>query len=207
MNPVYTAMMPSTVLRSLFDRFTRPRQPSGYRPGGTLEHVRRNLGMLSYDALERTRGRFSTADGLLCFEAQERTHSELLMHLVLTDFVLQVPSREVGAMQVELRHTGAIRRTGLACKRQGGVPAALAALETALLQDPSLCAALMPLDFKRLTIGRGEEGGWTVSLEHMAASEVVNRLPSFRRYIRLGDGQRDGLIESLSALQRVLRTL
>lgn len=199
-------MTPITVLRSLSDRFIRQRQPSGYRPGETLAHVRRNFGGLSFEALEPTRGRFAAADGL-CFEAQERTHSELLMHLVLTDFVLQVPSREVGALQVELRHTGAVRRTGLTCKRRAGEAAALAALEAALLHDQPLRTALMPLDFKRLVIGRGEAGGWTISLEHMGASEVVNRMPSFRRYIRLDDRQRDGLLQSLSALQRILQTL
>lgn len=199
-------MTPITVLRSLSDRFIRQRQPSGYRPGETLAHVRRNFGGLSFEALEPTRGRFAAADGLF-FEAQERTHSELLMHLVLTDFVLQVPSREVGALQVELRHTGAVRRTGLTCKRRAGEAAALAALEAALLHDQPLRTALMPLDFKRLVIGRGEAGGWTVSLEHMGASEVVNRMPSFRRYIRLDDRQRDGLLQSLSALQRILQTL
>lgn len=199
-------MTPITVFRSLSDRFIRQRQPSGYRPGETLAHVRRNFGGLSFEALEPTRGRFAAADGLF-FEAQERTHSELLMHLVLTDFVLQVPSREVGALQVELRHTGAVRRTGLTCKRRAGEAAALAALEAALLHDQPLRTALMPLDFKRLVIGRGEAGGWTVSLEHMGASEVVNRMPSFRRYIRLDDRQRDGLLQSLSALQRILQTL
>lgn len=199
-------MTPITVLRSLSDRFIRQRQPSGYRPGETLAHVRRNFGGLSFEALEPTRGRFAAADGLF-FEAQERTHSELLMHLVLTDFVLQVPSREVGALQVELRHTGAVRRTGLTCKRRAGEAAALAALEAALLHDQPLRTALMPLDFKRLVIGRGEAGGWTISLEHMGASEVVNRMPSFRRYIRLDDRQRDGLLQSLSALQRILQTL
>lgn len=200
-------MTPITVLRSLSDRFTRQRQPSGYRPGETLAHVRRNFGGLSFEALEPTRGRFGTADGLLCFEAQERTHSELLMHLVLTDFVLQVPSRESGALQIELRHTGAVRRTGLTCKRRAGDTAALVALEAVLLHDQPLRTALMPLDFKRLVIGRGEAGGWTVSLEHMGASEVVNRMPSFRRYIRLDDRQRDGLLQSLSALQRILQAL
>lgn len=199
-------MTPITVLRSLSDRFIRQRQPSGYRPGETLAHVRRNFGGLSFEVLEPTRGRFAAADGLF-FEAQERTHSELLMHLVLTDFVLQVPSREAGALQIELRHTGAVRRAGLTCKRRAGEAAALAALEAALLHDQPLRTALMPLDFKRLVIGRGEAGGWTVSLEHMGASEVVNRMPSFRRYIRLDDRQRDGLLQSLSALQRILQTL
>lgn len=198
-------MITTTWLRSLSDRFGKNRQPSGYRPGVTLGHVRRNLGNLQFEALGVTHGRFSTADGGLSFEVRERTHSELLMHLVLSDFVLQVPSSSAGALKVELHHSGNLKRTGIACKRRGGDVAAFDQLESLLLADERLIAALMPLDFKRLTVVRGEEGGWTVSLEHMAASEVVNRMPSFRRYIRLSEGQREALVGAFLALQRLLQ--
>ena len=64
----------------------------------------------------------------------------------------------------------------------------------------------MPLDFKRLRIDL-EGRQWCVRLEHMGGSEVVNRMPAFRRYIALSREQRDWLLESLSGLQRVLRML
>jgi hypothetical protein len=41
----------------------------------------------------------------------------------------------------------------------------------------------------------------------MGGSEVVNRMPSFRRYIALSGVQRDVLLNVLVGLQRTLRTL
>jgi len=194
------------MLQRLSDLFGKQRLPSGYRPGATLALVRRNLAGLPFEALDGgARGRFSVPAADLSFEVAERTHSELLMHLVLSDFLLQVPALGRGMAAVDIRHCGALTRTGLACKRRQGDSAELADLEQRLLGDEALCQALMPLDFKRLSIQRLGEN-WQVSLEHMAASEVVNRVPSFRRYIRLSDGQRDCLIASLVALQRILRT-
>lgn len=192
---------------SLSEFFHKQRQPSGYRPGVTLGHVRRNLANLSFEALEEGgRGRFSVPGKSLSFEAQERTQSELLMHLVLTDFVLQVPSLGSGALELNVRHCGALKRSGIACSSGKGEAAELARLQAALMVDERLQAALMPLDFKRLSICR-QGALWRVSLEHIGASEVVNRMPSFRRYIRLSDSQRDALIAAFSALQRVLGTL
>lgn len=40
----------------------------------------------------------------------------------------------------------------------------------------------MPLDFRSLRLCR-DDRGWTVSLEHLGACEVVNRFPAYRRYI------------------------
>lgn len=194
------------MLQKLSDLFGKQRLPSGYRPGATLEQVRRNLAGLTFEALEGgARGRFGVPGRELNFEVVERTQSELLMHLVLTDFVLRVPSPGGDALRVELRHSGALTRTGLVCKARHGDAAELAVLESRLLGDEALRQTLMPLDFKRLSIER-QADGWLVSLEHMAASEVVNRMPNFRRYIRLSDGQRDCLITALIALQRILRT-
>ena len=193
------------MLQRLSDLFGSQRLPSGYRPGATLEQVRRNLAGLSFEALDGARGRFSVPGAALSFEVVERTHSELLMHLVLTDFVLRVPSPGGAPARIEVRHSGALTRTGLLCKQRQGDTDELAALQATLLEDQALRLALMPLDFKRLSIERDSDG-WQVSLEHMAASEVVNRVPSFRRYIRLNDEQRDGLIATFMALQRILRT-
>lgn len=194
------------MLPRLSELFGKQRLPSGYRPGATLEQVRRNLAGLSFEALDGgARGRFGVPGCELEFEVVERTQSELLMHLVLTDFVLHVPAPAAAVLRVELRHSGALTRSGLACKRRQGDAAELAALERCLLGDEALRQVLMPLDFKRLSIER-QAAGWQVRLEHMAASEVVNRMPNFRRYIRLNDEQRDCLINAFIILQRLLRT-
>ncbi|WP_437882238.1 DUF3156 family protein [Pseudomonas sp. LRF_L74] len=189
------------MLRKLSELFGQQRAPSGYRPGVTLDHVRRNLGDLRFEALESGRGRFVALGGTLQFEVHERTQSELLMHLVLTDFVLDVPACKTGRASLELRHSGAIKRSGIVVQRPTGD---VTALQAALIADQDLSESLMPLDFKRLRIERDDDH-WQVRLEHMAASEVVNRMPSFRRYIRLNEQQRDCLLAALNHLQRILR--
>ena len=190
------------MLLALREFFGNGRAPSGYRPGATLALVRRNLGGLAFEALEPGRGRF-TLEGGLSFEARERTQSELLMHLVLTEFELRVPTRSEGVAVIDLRHTGVIRRQGLACVRRHGNAPELAGVIAALEGDEALRAALMPLDFKRVRIERDGDH-WQVRLEHMGASEVVNRMPAFRRYIRLDDAQQAHLLNALPALARVL---
>ncbi|WP_285961768.1 DUF3156 family protein [Pseudomonas tohonis] len=190
------------MLLALREFFGNGRAPSGYRPGATLALVRRNLGGLAFEALELGRGRF-TLEGGLSFEARERTQSELLMHLVLTEFELRVPTRSEGVAVIDLRHTGVIRRQGLACVRRHGNAPELAGVIAALEGDEALRAALMPLDFKRVRIERDGDH-WQVRLEHMGASEVVNRMPAFRRYIRLDDAQQAHLLNALPALARVL---
>lgn len=71
------------------------------------------------------------------------------------------------------------------------------------MQDQALHHALMVLDFKRLRI---ELDGllWQVRLEHMGGSEVVNRMPAFRRYIALSGAQRGALFDVLTGLKRAL---
>ncbi|MCY1463084.1 hypothetical protein D9M71_809320 [compost metagenome] len=82
----------------------------------------------------------------------------------------------------------------------------LTRLQVRLQEDPVLHQSLMSLDFKRLQLTLdGHE--WRVRLEHMGGSEVVNRMPSFRRYIALSGVQRDVLLNVLMGLQRTLRTL
>ncbi|MCY1506484.1 hypothetical protein D9M68_407360 [compost metagenome] len=177
--------------------------PSGYRPGATLAQVRRNLAGMRFDELEPARGRFSTVDGELAFEVRELPQSQFLMHLVLSEFVLQVPAARQGELRFECAHSGALRRRGIVCWQRAGDPLAGARIIERLIDSTELREVLLPLDFRRLTLERGK-GGWTVRLEHMGASEVVNRMPSFRRYIRLDRDQRFYLLATLARLQRLL---
>jgi len=184
----------------LFDR-----APSGYRPGVTLEHLRRNLGLAGCQVVEPGRARFSLADGVE-LEVRERTESQLLMHIVVCEFRLQCSASSEGTATLELHHSGAIRRTGLGWKQKGGEAGLLERVRQRLEQDPVLLQALMPLDFKRLRLERAE-GLWTVVLEHMGGSEVVNRMPAFRRYIRVSAEQREYLLTALTALKSLLEGL
>ncbi|GLZ85593.1 hypothetical protein Pres01_16440 [Metapseudomonas resinovorans] len=186
---------------SLSEYWRRP--PPGYRPGATLLKVMQDLQCLRAEALEGAVMRFSSDDGGLVFEVREVVQAQFLMHLVLTEFVLQVPSTGAGQVRIELSHCGAVRRQGIACKVRVGDSQALSGLLARLRGDPALLAALMPLDFKRLLIER-EGRQWTVRLEHIGASEVVNRMPGFRRYIRLVPEQRQCLLQALHAFKDVL---
>ncbi|MDH4655609.1 MULTISPECIES: DUF3156 family protein [unclassified Pseudomonas] len=186
---------------SLSEYWRRP--PPGYRPGATLLKVMRDLQGLHAETLEGAVTRFSSDDGDLVFDVRERVQAQFLMHLVLTEFVLQVPSTGVGPVRIELSHRGAIRRQGVTCNVRAGDARALGELLGRLESDQVLRAALMPLDFKRLVIER-EGRQWRVRLEHMGASEVVNRMPGFRRYIRLVPEQRQLLLQALRAFKDVL---
>ena len=89
-----------TLWQRLFDR-----APSGYRPGVTLAHLQRNLGLAGCEVLGPGSARYALADGSLAFEVRERTESQLLMHLVLCEFRLQVPGPQQGTARLALQHT------------------------------------------------------------------------------------------------------
>ncbi|OLF53721.1 DUF3156 family protein [Pseudomonas chlororaphis] len=194
--------MSSTSWRQNLSDFWR-RPPSGYRPGATLNQLCRDLPGLDWVPLAPGAARFAWAEGGLVFEVQELPQAQFLMHLVVCEFRLQIPARPGPAARIDLRHTGAIRRQGFtACLKQG-TPEEWAELLQRLGSDPQLLEALLPLDFKRLQLRRGEQG-WTVCLEHFGASEVVNRLPGFRRYIRLSAEQRGALLATFKRLRQLL---
>lgn len=196
----------STLLQKLSELFSAQRAPAGYRPGATLEHLRRNLALARFEVAGPATATAATNDGSLQLEIVERTESQLLMHLVMTEFVLRAPASREGTARLELHHGGAVRRSGIRCRQRDGSSDLAARLQAAVEQDLVLYQALMPLDFKRLRIDlQGRQ--WCVRLEHMGGSEVVNRMPAFRRYIPLSREQRTVLLATLSGLQRVLATL
>ncbi|WEK33004.1 MAG: DUF3156 family protein [Candidatus Pseudomonas phytovorans] len=189
------------MIRSLRERLLAPRAPSGYRPGTTLACLARNLGQQNLAA------------GVLHgpvpgWQAQvhERIEAHLLMHIVTCEFQLLLPAPQGGDVSLELRHTGALRRTGLACVYRKGDRVRFAQLRDRLLQQAALVAALMPLDFKRLTLA-WRDGQWLLTLEHMGGSEVVNRMPAFRRYIPISPQQRAHLMASLAQFNALLPSL
>ncbi|MBC3301990.1 DUF3156 family protein [Pseudomonas sp. SWRI18] len=193
----------SSTLQKLSELFNASRAPAGYRPGVTLEYLRRNLGLASFSATGAASAGFYLDDADLHVSVVERTESQLLMHLVMTEFMILVPALEQGGARLDLHHSGSIRRTGLGCRQRTGEAGLRARLMDALEGDRALHHALMVLDFKRLRIDLDGQH-WQVRLEHMGGSEVVNRMPAFRRYIALSPAQRAALFTVLAGLQRVL---
>ncbi|WP_150658135.1 DUF3156 family protein [Pseudomonas fluorescens] len=191
------------MLQKLSELFSAQRAPAGYRPGVTLEYLRRNLGGAGFTSMGPARAKLVLEEIALEVDIVERAESQLLMHLVMTEFLIKVPASGEGNARFDLHHSGSIRRTGLTCKQRTGEPAVLARLQACLQDDKALHQSLMLLDFKRLRIDLdGHE--WLVRIEHIGGSEVVNRMPTFRRYIALSGEQRQALFSVLEGFQRVL---
>nr|WP_294865227.1 DUF3156 family protein [uncultured Pseudogulbenkiania sp.] len=180
----------------------RARQPGGYRPGLTLERVRHNLAPLECQVESATLLHCNASSGL-AFDVRERVEPMFLAHTVLCEFELAVPGSSTGPARLELQHTGAFKREGIRCVVKQGDRAELATLIRRIEQDASLRAAILPLDFRRCEL-IGSEQGWLVRIEHFGASEVVNRLPPMRRYIRLTPEQRQCLLASFVVFIRLL---
>jgi Protein of unknown function (DUF3156) len=191
------------MIRGLCQRlFNQP--PPGFRPGATLGRVLAELqGKLSVTTADTASAVLSTADGKLSCEAREIIERHFLMHIVGLEFMLHVPAIAVPGARVQVRHTGMLFRTGIAYAAASKHGAALKAVTERLKGDGAMEKILMGLDFRRCEL-LGSEDGWTVRIEPYGASEVVNRMPSFRRYIRLGREQANALVMALNAFRRVL---
>ncbi|WHH50556.1 DUF3156 family protein [Pseudomonas sp. Ap32] len=194
------------MIRHLRERLLVPQAPSGYRPGVTLGHLLRNLGPLEIQRTEAGVAQVRLRPGEGQVEVREDVEAHLLMHVVTCEFRLSVPALQQGEVRLELRHTGAFRRTGIACVFRGGEQAFFDRIRDHFDRDAALLAALMPLDFKRLTL-ECSKGQWQLALEHMGGSEVVNRMPAFRRYIQVSPQQRSHLLASLSSFTEILQRI
>lgn len=53
----------STLLQKLSESFSAQRTPAGYRPGVTLEHLRRNLALAQFEVTGPTTATAATDDG------------------------------------------------------------------------------------------------------------------------------------------------
>lgn len=181
------------------ERHWRDWRPAAYRPGATLALVRRNLAACDGEAQD---GRLLLRTKELSLEVRERVQAHLFMHIVSTEFSLFVAAPGgrrpawscvtpvacgVAASFARYAAGAGSSRCGRPCR--GG--------------DRVLLEQLMPLDFRSLRLCR-DDRGWTVSLEHLGACEVVNRFPAYRRYIPLVAEQRLALLGAFAQLQRLL---
>lgn len=73
----------SSMLKKLSELFSARRAPAGYRPGGTLEYLRRNLGVAGFTSTGPVCAMLELDGGDLEVTLVERTQAQLLMHLVM----------------------------------------------------------------------------------------------------------------------------
>lgn len=194
------------MIRSLRERLLAPRAPAGYRPGVTLGHLLRNLGQLQVQRMDTAAALIGDPTCGWQAEVRECVEAHLLMHVVTCEFLLSVPALQQGEVRLQLRHTGALRRTGVTAAYRAGDKASFARVRQHLLGDQALLAALMPLDFKCLIL-ECRNGRWQLALEHMGGSEVVNRMPAFRRYIQISPQQRAHLLSCLARFSESLQRI
>uniref|UniRef100_UPI00016A5D02 DUF3156 family protein n=1 Tax=Burkholderia ubonensis TaxID=101571 RepID=UPI00016A5D02 len=100
--------------------------------------------------------------------------------------------------------TGWLRRTGVRAALRDGCDPGFARTVAAMVAEPSLADALRPLHLTDCTID-AHDGRWTLTVVPFGGSEVVSRMPSFRRYVRLTGEQAAALSAALIAFERALR--
>lgn len=104
--------------------------------------------------------------------------------------------------RLRVHHTGRLRRgnPGVTVEHGSGEAVGLAA---ALMSDAEFVAAVSSLDFTRFDLEL-EGDSCVTTVELMGATFVSIAFPPIRSYIRLHGDQRDALIASLVALERVV---
>ncbi|QVN21264.1 DUF3156 family protein [Burkholderia pyrrocinia] len=136
---------------------------------------------------------------------EERVERQFLMHTVSVKVATTVrgPAAQGSA---RVRQTGWLRRTGIDAVPAPGCDPGFVDTVTALVAEPSLADALRPLHLSDCAID-ARDGRWTLAIVPFGGSEVVNRMPSFRRYVRLTGEQADALSAACLAFETALRRI
>ncbi|MCA8092911.1 DUF3156 family protein [Burkholderia anthina] len=176
--------------------------PPGHRPGAIAARVLADLGAVR-DAHGEAGDTMARLPNGVRVRVDERVDRQFLMHTVSVAVAVAArgPAAEGSARVLQ---TGWLRRTGVAAEAAPGCAPEFARTVAALVARPSLADALRPLHLTDCTIvARG--GRWTLSIVPFGGSEVVNRMPSFRRYVRLTGEQAAALSAACLAFETALR--
>ncbi|WP_175811203.1 DUF3156 family protein [Burkholderia contaminans] len=177
--------------------------PPGHRPGAIAARVLADL------RAERE------ADGAAGLTARlpngvrvtigERVERQFLMHTVSVKVAATACGPAVQG-SARVRQTGWLRSTGIDAVAVPGCDPGFVDAVAALVAEPSLANALRPLHLTDCTID-ARDGRWTLAIVPFGGSEVVNRMPSFRRYVRLTGEQAAALSAACLAFETALRRI
>ncbi|HEM7874861.1 DUF3156 family protein [Burkholderia contaminans] len=177
--------------------------PPGHRPGAIAARVLADL------RAERE------ADGAAGLTARlpngvrvtigERVERQFLMHTVSVKVAATACGPAVQG-SARVRQTGWLRSTGIDAVAVPGCDPGFVDAVAALVAEPSLADALRPLHLTDCTID-ARDGRWTLAIVPFGGSEVVNRMPSFRRYVRLTGEQAAALSAACLAFETALRRI
>ncbi|RQT92660.1 DUF3156 family protein [Burkholderia cepacia] len=177
--------------------------PPGHRPGAIAARVLADLG-----AVRDADGGGSLTARLpngVRVGIDERVDRQFLMHTVSVKVAATARGPAVQG-RARVTQTGWLRRTGIDAVAEPGCDPGFVDTMAALVAEPSLADALRPLHLTDCAID-ARDGRWTLAIVPFGGSEVVNRMPSFRRYVRLTGEQAAALSAACLAFETALRRI
>ena len=176
--------------------------PPGHRPGAIAARVLADLGAVR-DANGGAAETLARLPNGVRVSIEERVDRQFLMHTVSVQVSMHADG-PAGQGLARVLQTGWLRRTGIAAASAPGCDPGFVRTAAALAAQPSLADALRPLHLTDCTIA-ARDGRWTLAVVPFGGSEVVNRMPSFRRYVRLTGEQATALSAACLAFETALR--
>ncbi|MCA8272391.1 DUF3156 family protein [Burkholderia sp. AU30280] len=177
--------------------------PPGHRPGAIAARVLADL-RAERDADEGGSLTARLPNGVRV-SVDERVDRQFLMHTVSVK-VTATACGPAAQGSARVRQTGWLRRTGIDAVAVPGCGPGFVDTVAALVAEPSLADALRPLHLTDCTID-ARDGRWTLAIVPFGGSEVVNRMPSLRRYVRLTGEQAAALSAACLAFETALRRI
>lgn len=175
--------------------------PPGHRPGAVAARVLADLGAVR-DANGGTAETLARLPNGVRVRIGECVDRQFLMHTVAVRVSIDADG-PAGHGHARVLQTGWLRRTGIAAEPAPGCDPGFMRAVAALVADSSLADALRPLHLTDCTIA-ARDGRWTLAVVPFGGSEVVNRMPSFRRYVRLTVDQAAALSAACVAFETAL---
>ncbi|WP_434526883.1 DUF3156 family protein [Photorhabdus asymbiotica] len=192
------------LINGIWRRLSKPRHPSGYQAGMTLNWLRQNLSPYCCERLSAESLQIMLPDGLQ-IEVYEKPKALFLAYIVSCCFRLQGITSLKEKIVIKAEVKGIFRRKAVIYYCCHGAEFGQPIIDL-LNQYPLIGETLVALDFRYLTLNI-YQGQWQLEVEHFAASEVVSRLPASRRYLRLSPEQRHLLLSTLLMFSQLIGKL
>ncbi|HGL6719714.1 DUF3156 family protein [Burkholderia contaminans] len=174
--------------------------PPGHRPGAIAARVLADLhAVRDADGVGSPTARLPNG---VRVSVEERVERQFLMHTVSVK-VTATARGPAAQGSARVRQTGWLRRTGIDAMLVPGCDPGFVGTVAALVAEPSLADALRPLHLTDCAID-ARDGRWTLAIVPFGGSEIVNRMPSFRRYVRLTGEQAAALSAACLAFETAL---
>ncbi|WP_256125211.1 DUF3156 family protein [Photorhabdus luminescens] len=192
------------LIDGIWRRLNKPRYPTGYQAGITLNRLEQNLSPYCCERLSAESLQVTLPDGLQ-IEVCEKPKALFLAYIVSCCFRLQGITSLKEKIVIKAKVKGIFRRKTVIYYCCHGAEFGQQIIDL-LNQYPLIGETLAELDFRDLVLNI-HQGQWQFEVEHFAASEVVSRLPASRRYLRLTSEQRYLLLSTLLMFSQLIGKL